>query len=139
MSTIAEFGRIGTGILHPMMSHQFRLSVTRLGATTFTNQVRCADIDLLHKSIRVEVEQPLVDQGLFDEIIDLCKPHCAPIVYVDHLAGDGNTVCRLEFRHCAVQDHSYRLDYAVNGVATHIITFTFTQVVFVGRDKLPRQ
>lgn len=129
---------IGDGILMPMLTHRFKLSLSQLGQQVFGNQVRRVEIDLLAKKIHVDVEQPLADCGLFNEIGELCSSIAAPIVYISHMAGDGNATCRLEFRHCKVIDHKYCLDYAVTEIATHQLVFEFKEMRLVGFGQISR-
>jgi hypothetical protein len=69
-------------------------------------------------------------------IMNLCQSNFGPTINIDHLAGDGNPVCRLKFRYSKVVDHDYKLDYAKTDTARHTLTISFESVTFHGLPEI---
>lgn len=127
------------GILMPMMANRFQLSLNQAGNCIFGKQVRLVEIDLLNKTMHMEVEQPVSDCGMFDEVIDVCSSSVPLIIQITNMAGNGKATCGFVFRHCKVTAHEYRLDYASNEIAAHTLTISFGLVQTIGYDQLSRQ
>jgi hypothetical protein len=113
----------GFGILQPQLANRFRVLIEGR-CNPFTLQVISCSIDYLNRTVTIVIQQPLINRGIHEQIYNICK--YGETVYVDQLAGDGKSACRLKFSHAEVKYHEFSLDYAKSCTADHTLVFKFS-------------
>lgn len=128
MAELKDFGVPGTniGILQPTMTNKFRF---RIGDSDrfnlLTAQTTRLDVNMVKREIKVWVEQPaVVCQDLLDMVEDLVRDNY--VAYIELLDGCTGVTGQIK---CFTKllNHSLKLDYAVSGIATHELTFSYTR------------
>lgn len=134
---MTNFGQPGTmpGILHPMFTNRFRFVIA--GLKTITMQTSKVKIDMLRRVVEVEVEQPVglakdmlddiyfLGTGSFEDGVHRANTHAMSIDLMD--GADG--VLASVDGYARLVNHELVLDYAVNQVAVHKLTFSYIKTV----------
>lgn len=131
MASLAEIGvpGAGTGILHPAMSHCWRILIANL--KTITAQATRVELDMLNSEITLFVEQPIgLTQDMLNDIRGLCRrgEFDFRLQLLDGTNDpDPDKSVAGEVRGFAkVVKHEFVLDYGLNAVATHTLKLKYT-------------
>ena len=128
MASLKEFGLpgIGTGILHPAMSHRWRVLIADCKALTM--QTTRVELDMLNSEATLYIEQPIVTaQDMLDDIRDLGRR--GEFDFRLQLLDGRDTLDPPpgEVRGFAkLIKHEFVLDYALDNVATHVLKLRYT-------------
>lgn len=136
MADLNVFGLpgISTGILFPLMSNRFRFMIADL--KNLTMQTTKLNLDMLNRTVDVEVQQPIgLAKDFLDDIYFLGSGHFENgkhvanehAMSIDLMDGDGCVVDASIAGYARLIKHEFVLDYAESKVATHKLTFAYTK------------
>lgn len=121
--------KLTTGILKPMMQHQWIIEfgnkmLTREAKEAMTSQATNVKMDYVKKTISFDVQQPAVLTELALCIADFVTSSFSTI-RVNAMDGSDNVLGYWVFDNLKAITHHFDLDYAQPGVATHKIEMRY--------------
>ena len=122
MASLKDFGipDVGTGILHPTMTHHWRAVI---GNQLISVQATSCVINMKKSTITLEVQQPAPHaQEMLKAIGSLGRYEHE--IFIELLDGNHSVLGTIG-GFAEMEDHEFRLDYSMNAIATHKLVFKF--------------
>jgi len=133
-----EIGKIGDGILMPLLKHRWRLKFTG-NKSLFSDdilhmmamQIVSCSVDYHLNVLKVAIQQDLSTSHLHDfakrlsSLAKMNKSADAISFVLDLMDGCENVIHSYQFTGCALIGHVFELAYADNGAVDHKFKFSF--------------
>jgi len=112
----------GVGILHPAMANRWRVLLGSKKRLTM-QAVRC-EADMLHSEVTIFIEQPAaMAQDMLNDIRDLAR---GDFDFRLQLMDGNDTAIGEICGFAKLTGHNFALDYALSGVAVHVLKLHYT-------------